>query len=135
MPSMRAVLEARWKAAAVRVEKLDAELGRVRRDLADAKEVIRRRVIGLEQYLEALAEENASAWWPWGRRGEAAPTATRGVSAGERGGAEDLSVDHQAVMAAVTEAEADGPDARRTAVELGWDSAFASPRRGGREHV
>ncbi|CAM5643151.1 putative protein OS=Streptomyces aurantiogriseus OX=66870 GN=GCM10010251_35170 PE=4 SV=1 [Streptomyces aurantiogriseus] len=58
---MRAVLEARRQAAVVRVEELEAELERVRTDLADAKEVLRRRVIGLEQYLEALAEENAPA--------------------------------------------------------------------------
>ncbi|MET8979013.1 hypothetical protein ABZX85_25675 [Streptomyces sp. NPDC004539] len=61
MPSMRAVLEARRKTAAVRVEEIEAELVRVRTDLADANEVLRRRVIGLEQYLEALAEDEASA--------------------------------------------------------------------------
>ncbi len=58
---MRAVLEARRKAAVVRVEELEAELGRVREDLADAEEALRRRVIGLEQYLEALAEEEVPA--------------------------------------------------------------------------
>ena len=61
MPSMRAVLEARQKAAAVRVEDLEAELERVRAALTEAEEVLRRRVIGLEQYLEALAEEEAPA--------------------------------------------------------------------------
>jgi hypothetical protein len=61
MPSMRAVLEARQKAAVVRVEELEAELERVRAALTDAEEVLRRRVIGLEQYLEALAEEDAPA--------------------------------------------------------------------------
>lgn len=45
---MRAVLEARRKAAAVRAEELEAELVRVQRDLAEAEEVLRRRVIGLE---------------------------------------------------------------------------------------
>ncbi|MEU9349202.1 hypothetical protein AB0D74_49195 [Streptomyces sp. NPDC048278] len=54
MPSMRAVLETRRKAAVVRVEELETELKRVRADLADAEEVLRRRAIGLEQYLEAL---------------------------------------------------------------------------------
>lgn len=58
---MRAVLEARRKAAVVRVEKLEAELRRVRADLADAEEVLRHRAIGLEQYLEALAEEEQPA--------------------------------------------------------------------------
>lgn len=56
VPSMRAVLEARQKAAAVRGEELEAELERVRAALVEAEEVLRRRVIGLEQYLEALAE-------------------------------------------------------------------------------
>ncbi|MDX3569916.1 hypothetical protein [Streptomyces sp. ID05-47C] len=54
MSGMLAVLEARRKAAAVRVEELEAEPEPVRTDLADAEEVLRRRVIGLEQYLEAL---------------------------------------------------------------------------------
>ncbi len=54
---MRAVLEARQKAAAAQVKELEAELERVRAALADAEEVNRCRVIGLEQYLEALAEE------------------------------------------------------------------------------
>lgn len=48
MPSMRAVLEGREKAALVRVEELRA-------DLVRAEEVLRRRAIGLEEYLEALA--------------------------------------------------------------------------------
>ncbi|KOG66233.1 hypothetical protein ADK77_17895, partial [Streptomyces antibioticus] len=58
---MRAVLETRRKAAAVRVDELEAELKRVRADLADAEEVLRLRTIGLEQYLEALAEEEQPA--------------------------------------------------------------------------
>ncbi|MGW9497366.1 hypothetical protein ACWG5P_23735 [Streptomyces prasinus] len=61
MPSMQAVLESRQKAAAVRVDELGAELERVRTVLADAEEVLRRRSIGLEQYLEALAEADAPA--------------------------------------------------------------------------
>ncbi|SNX88623.1 hypothetical protein SAMN06272735_9099 [Streptomyces sp. TLI_55] len=69
MPSMRAVLEARQKAAVVRVEDLEAELARVRADLADAQEVLRRRVIGLEQYLEALAEDEEPTVAAVGRRG------------------------------------------------------------------
>ncbi|MFC8368331.1 hypothetical protein [Streptomyces sp. NPDC057238] len=64
MPSMRAVLEARRKAAAVRVEELEAELERVRVDLVDAEEVLRRRAIGLEQFLEALAEEEPPSSGP-----------------------------------------------------------------------
>ncbi|MFI8308943.1 hypothetical protein ACIF80_37250 [Streptomyces sp. NPDC085927] len=53
---MRAVLETRHKAAAVRVEELEAELERVRAALVDAEEVLRCRVIGLAQYLEAGAD-------------------------------------------------------------------------------
>ncbi|GAA4944372.1 hypothetical protein GCM10023238_08050 [Streptomyces heliomycini] len=59
MPSMRAVLEERQKVAAVRVQELEAELEQVRAALAAAEEVHRHRVIGLEQYLEALAEGGA----------------------------------------------------------------------------
>jgi hypothetical protein len=59
MPSMRAVVEARQKAAVVRVEELEAELEQLRAALAEAEEVLRHRVIGLEQYLQALAEEDA----------------------------------------------------------------------------
>lgn len=83
MPSMRAVLEARRKAAAVRVEELEAELDWVRTDLADAEEVLRCRVIGLEQYLEALAEEEAPAVVVGGPRKPVGPT--RGAASGERG--------------------------------------------------
>ncbi len=63
---MRAVLEARQKAAAALVKELEAELERVRAALADAEEVHRCRVIGLEQYLEALAEEEAGRTAPGG---------------------------------------------------------------------
>lgn len=67
---MSAVLEARRKAAVVRVEELEAELERVWADLADAEEVLRRRVIGLEQYLEALARRKHRPWRAAVRRGE-----------------------------------------------------------------
>jgi hypothetical protein len=59
MQAMRAVLEARQKAAAVPVEKPEAELEKLRAALAEAEEVLRHRVIGLEQYLEALAEADS----------------------------------------------------------------------------
>lgn len=55
---MRAVLECREKAALVRVEELRAEFERARAALAEAEEVLNHRVIGLEQYLEALAEHD-----------------------------------------------------------------------------
>jgi hypothetical protein len=84
MPSMRAVLETRRKAAAVRVEELEAELERVQMDLADAEEVLRRRAIGIEQYLEALAEEEQPAETAIGpsRR---KPVGPRRAVPGERG--------------------------------------------------
>jgi hypothetical protein len=135
MPSMRAVLEARRKAAVVRVEELEAELERVRTDLADAEEVLRRRAIGLEQYLEALAEEETpvvgavvSRKRPVGPR-RAVPHRENAA------GVEDLSVDYQAVMAAAADAGADGLGARRAAVVLGWDSASASRVEGARARL
>jgi hypothetical protein len=136
MPSMRAVLEARRKAAVVRVEELEAELERVQMDLADAEEVLRRRAIGIEQYLEALAEEEQPAETAIGpsRRKPVGPR--RAVPHRENAaGLEDLSVDYQAVMAAAVEAGGDGLGARRAAVVLGWDSASASRVEGARARL
>ncbi|MBK3645958.1 hypothetical protein [Streptomyces sp. MBT33] len=133
---MRAVLEARRKAAVVRVEELEAELERVRVDLADAEEVLRCRVIGLEQYLEALAEEEAPAMVVGGpsRRKPVGPR--RAVPHRENAaGVEDLLLDYQAVMAAAAEAGDDGLGARRAAVVLGWDSASASRVEGARARL
>ncbi|MEV6683331.1 hypothetical protein AB0N09_41755 [Streptomyces erythrochromogenes] len=56
MPSMRAVMESRERAAPARVEEPRAESERVRAALADAEEVLNRRVIGLEEYLETLIQ-------------------------------------------------------------------------------
>ncbi|MFJ9620061.1 hypothetical protein [Streptomyces noursei] len=61
MSSMRAVLERREKAALMQVEKVRAEFERARAALAEAEEVLNHRVIGLEQYLEALDEQDAPA--------------------------------------------------------------------------
>lgn len=61
MPSMQAVLETRQKAATAQMKQLEAESERVRAALADAEEVHRHRVIGLEQYLEPPAEKDAPA--------------------------------------------------------------------------
>ncbi|MFE2073004.1 hypothetical protein [Streptomyces misionensis] len=47
MPSMRAVLETRRKAAAMWVEELEAELERVQVDLVEAEEVLRGRFASL----------------------------------------------------------------------------------------
>jgi len=133
---MRAVLEARQKAAAVRVEELGAELERVQASLADAEEVLSRRVIGLEQYLEALAEADVPAavagelkqMKPVGPR-RAVPARDSSV------GIEDLSVDYQALMTAAAEADTEGLGARRAAVVLGWDSASASRVEGARARL
>lgn len=135
VPSMRAVLEARRKAAAVRVGELEAELERVRAALAEAEEVLRRRVIGLEQYLEALAEADepvVAGGVP--RRKPVGPR--RAVPhRQDAAGAEVLSVDYQALMAAALEAGGDGLGARRAAVVLGWDSASASRVEGARARL
>ncbi|MEU1854438.1 hypothetical protein ABZ499_35695 [Streptomyces sp. NPDC019990] len=133
---MRAVLEGRQKAAAVRVKELEAELERVRAALADAEEVLRRRVIGLEQYLEALAEEGAPA--------EVIGAVPRRKPVGPRRavphrqnatGIEELSPDYQALMAAAVDAAGGGLGARRAAVVLGWDSASASRVEGARARL
>ncbi|MEU4039066.1 hypothetical protein [Streptomyces collinus] len=133
---MRAVLETRRKVAAVRVEELEAELERLRADLVDAEEVLRLRTIGLEQYLEALAEEEQPAETVVGpsRRKPVGPR--RAVPHRQNAaGVEDLSVDYQAVMAAAAEAGGDGLGARRPAVVLGWDSASASRVEGARARL
>ncbi|MGV9627119.1 hypothetical protein [Streptomyces sp. NPDC003487] len=114
---MRAVLEARRKAAVVRVEELEAELERAQADLADAEEVLRRRVIGLEQYLEALAEEEAPAMAIGGP--------SRRKSVGPR----------RAVPHRQNAAGDDGLGARQAAVVLGWDSASASRVEGARARL
>jgi hypothetical protein len=134
MPSMRAVLEARRKAAAGRVKELEAELRRVRAALAD--EVLRRRVIGLEQYLEALAEEEAPAVVAVGSSPRRPVGPRRAVPHRENAaGVEDLSVDYQALMSAALDAGADGLGARRAAVVLGWDSASVSRVEGARARL
>ncbi|MBK3523891.1 MULTISPECIES: hypothetical protein [Streptomyces] len=131
---MRAVLEARQKSAARRVEELEAELERVRAALADAEEVLRRRVIGLEQYLEALAEEEAPAATVVSPRKPVGPR--RAVPHRyDAAGVEVLSVDYQALMAAALEAGSDGLGARRAAVVLGWDSASVSRVEGARARL
>ncbi|MEU3521625.1 hypothetical protein ABZ770_41415 [Streptomyces sp. NPDC006654] len=133
---MRAVLEARQKDAAVRVEELGAELERVRVALVDAEEVLRRRVIGLEQYLEALAETDAPAEVIGGVSQRKAVGPRRAVPHRQNAvGAEALSQDYQALMAAAVEAAGDGLGARRAAVVLGWDSASASRVEGARARL
>ncbi|MEU3664502.1 hypothetical protein AB0E77_32930, partial [Streptomyces sp. NPDC032940] len=96
---MRAVLETRQKAAAAQVKQLEDELERVRAALADAEEVHRRRVIGLEQYLEALAEEDAPADVA-GEVPRKKPVGPRRAVPHRRHAAEveELSPDYQALM-------------------------------------
>ncbi|MFJ6530910.1 hypothetical protein ACIQMZ_37390 [Streptomyces longwoodensis] len=133
---MRAVLETRRKAAAVRVEELEAELERVRADLVEAEEVLRLRTIGLEQYLEALAEEEQPTETVAGPSPRKPVGPRRAVPHRQNAaGVEDLSVDYQAVMAAAAEAGGDGLGARRAAVVLGWDSASASRVEGARARL
>ncbi|MEU3788035.1 hypothetical protein [Streptomyces sp900129855] len=133
---MRAVLEMREKAAAVQVQQLEAELERVRAALADAEEVHRRRTIGLEQYLEALAEENAPADVAR-ETSQKKPVGPRRAVPHRRHATEvkELSPDYQALMAAAADAGGDGLDARRAAVVLGWDSASASRVEGARARL
>lgn len=136
MPSMRAVLETRRKAAAVRVEELEAELERVRADLVEAEEVLKLRTIGLEQYLEALADEEQPAETVVGPSPMKPVGPRRAVPHRENAaGVADLSVDYQALMAAAAEAGNDGLGARRAAVVLGWDSASASRVEGARARL
>jgi hypothetical protein len=59
MPSMRVILEARQEDAAVRVEGLEAELERVRAALADAEDVLKHRVIGLQPSAPANSPDPA----------------------------------------------------------------------------
>lgn len=142
MPSMRAVLEQREKAALMQVEELRAEFERVRAALAGAEELLNRRVIGLEQYLEALAEQDAPAVGK-----TPVPTAVhaplqepvpvagprRMVARREDGvPVEVLGPDYRRIMTVLDEADGDGLTARQTAVALGWDSSVASRVEGAR---
>ncbi|WP_240468021.1 hypothetical protein [Streptomyces dangxiongensis] len=120
----------------MQVKQLEAELERVRAALADAEEVHRRRVIGLEQYVEALAEEDA----PAGVAGEVSrrkPVGPRRAVPHRQHATEvkKLSPDYQALMTAAVDAGGDGLGARRAAVVLGWDSASASRVEGARARL
>ncbi|MFD3521245.1 hypothetical protein [Streptomyces sp. NPDC058653] len=136
MPSMWAVLETRQKAAAAQVKQLEVELKRMRAALADAEEVHRRRVIGLEQCLEALAEGDA----PSDVSGEVSrrkPVGPRRAMPHRQHASEvkELSPDNQTLMAAAVDAGDCGLGARRAAVVLGWDSASASRVEGARARL
>lgn len=140
MPSVRAVLESRERAAPVRVEELRTELERVQAALVEAEEVLSLRVIGLEQYLEALAEQGASlevepdtpapAGGGLGEPVVAGPRRT--VARKENGVPVDvLGAEYRLIMAVLGEA-GDSLTARQTAVALGWDSSVPSRVEGAR---
>jgi hypothetical protein len=132
----------REKAAVVRVEELRAEFERVRAALAEAEEVLRHRVIGLEQYLEALAEQDASA------AVEAAgvvaveapveepvPAAgpRRAVACKEDGvSVEVLGSDYRRIMMVFQDTGGDGLTAKQVAAKLGWDAAASTRVEGAR---
>ncbi|MGW1593558.1 hypothetical protein [Streptomyces sp. NPDC002343] len=100
------------------------------------EEVHRHRVIGLEQYLEALAEGDAPADVT-GEVQRRKPAGPRRAVPHRRHASEvkELSPDYQALMAAVDDAGGDGLGARRAVVVLGWDSAFASRVEGARARL
>ncbi|MEV7675913.1 hypothetical protein [Streptomyces sp. NPDC088752] len=137
MPSMRAVMESRERAALARVKELRAEFERVRAALADAEEVLNRRVIGLEEYLETLTQlggpEPAEASGPSEPEpvrepvvdDAAAPSTAkaRRVVARRKDGVEVdiLGPDYRRIMAVFEKVAGDGLSARQVAVGLGWD--------------
>jgi hypothetical protein len=142
MPSMRAVLESREKAALARVEGLRAEFERVRAALAEAEEVLNHRMIGLEQYLEALAEQDASA--PVEASGAvavAAPVQEPASAAGPRGvvarkedgvSVDVLGPDYRRIMTLFQDTGGGGLTAKQVAAKLGWDAAVATRVEGAR---
>lgn len=141
---MRAVLEGRENAALVRVEELRAELERVKEALAEAEEVLRHRAIGLEQYLEALAEQEAPAVVePGGSAAaeESTPDAgrepRRSVARKESGvSVEALGRDYRRIMGAFDSSDARPVRERGSGCgrEGWWPGATArgGPRRPGR---
>ncbi|MGW1093630.1 hypothetical protein ACWD4L_47665 [Streptomyces sp. NPDC002596] len=126
----------------MRVEELRAEFERVRAALAEAEELLNRRAIGLEQYREALAEQDAPTVAESPGRGaaevpveEPVPVAgpRRTVARREDGvSVEVLGSDYRRIMAAFDEAGGDGLTARQTAVALRWDSSVPSRVEGTR---
>lgn len=118
MPSMRAVLESREKAALVRVE------------------VLSHRVIGLEQYLEALAEQDESAPGAVavGAPVEEPAAGPRRAVARKDGGVsvEVLGPDYRRIMTVFKDTGGGGLTAKQVAVKLGWDPAVAARVEGAR---
>ncbi|MER5481576.1 hypothetical protein ABT026_32100 [Streptomyces sp. NPDC002734] len=140
MPSMRAVLERREKTALVRVEELRAEFERVRAALTEAEEVLNQRVIGLEQYLEALAEQDAEAAEeavPVVDKEPAEVVEPRRTVARKRDGVpvDVLGPDYRRIMEAAGQVGGEGLSARQVAVLLGWDSSLATRVEGARSRL
>ncbi|MFC5674958.1 hypothetical protein [Streptomyces incanus] len=108
--------------------------------LAEEEEILRHRAIGLEQDLEALAEQEAPA--------VAAPSGPIAVEkAGSAPGREPrrpvacresgvsmkvLGRDYRWIMEAFDSLDGTGLTARQVAVHLGWDTAVASRVEGAR---
>lgn len=140
MPSMRAVLERREKAALVRVEELRAEFERVQAALVEAEEMLNRRVIGLEQYVEALAEQDAEAASGAVTVVDEKPAKVaeprRTVARKQNGVSVDvLGPDYRRIVEAAGQAGGKGLSARQVAVLLGWDSALATRVEGARSRL
>ncbi|MER6560575.1 hypothetical protein ABT300_23150 [Streptomyces sp. NPDC001027] len=124
------------------MEELRAEFERVRAARAEAEEVLQHRVIGLEQYLEALAEQDASA--PVEAPGVVAveapveePVAATGprraVACKEDGVSVDvLGPDYRRIMTLFQGAGGDGLTAKQVAARLGWDAAASTRVEGAR---
>lgn len=140
-------MESRERAALARVEDLRAEFERVRMALAEAEELLNRRVVGLEEYLETLAElgdmESAAVGEPSQpvpvRRSavsDAPPTVAGGrqVVARKEDGirVEALGPDYRRIMAVLEKAEGDGLSAREVAAGLGWDTSLPARVEGAR---
>jgi hypothetical protein len=88
----------------------------------------------VEQYLEALAEEEAPVVAAVSQRKPVGPRQAV-PHRDDAAGADVLSVDYQALMAGAAAAGGDGLGAQRAAAVLGWDSASASRVEGARARL
>lgn len=124
MASVMALLEAREKAAQVRVEELREEAERVMAQLAEAEGLLKRRAIARMELAEALAAPPLEAEQP--------PVATPAVAKAPVAGAvvprwreglavEALAPDYQRLVGVVAEAGEAGLRARELAGRLGLE--------------
>ncbi|MEV6477307.1 MULTISPECIES: hypothetical protein [unclassified Streptomyces] len=130
------------------MDELRAEFERVRPALADAEEALNRRVIDLEEYLEALTQlggpEPAEASGPSEPEpvrepvvdDAAAPSTAkaRRVVARRKDGGEVhiLGPDYRRIMAVFEKAGGDRLSARQVVVGLGWDVSVPARVEGAR---